>query len=95
MHAVALKQNGMWIDFQFVNSNQPLVTAMRHVYPQFRDEVTPVILGSYTDEGFDALMSTPMYADFLALYDSDAMIQIGTGVGFNDFVNLWFPQSSI
>lgn len=93
MYAIALRQNEMWIDFQFVDSElsaNPLETAMRHVYPQFRDQVQPVILATYTDNEFNALMEGPLYSDFIELYNSDAMVQIGTGIGFNDFVNRWF-----
>lgn len=93
MHAVALRQNGLWIDFQFVDSDTPRITAMRHVLPRFRDEIVPVVLATYTDEAFDALMGSVFFEKFTELYDSDALTQIGTGIGFNDFVERWFPDS--
>lgn len=92
-HATALHHNGKWIDFEFIPTDNPLEVAMRHVRPEYRDVIRPVVLASYTDTEFDALMSTPLYTALMSVMDNpEAMQQLGTGIGFDDFVNTHYPQ---
>lgn len=91
VHAVALRYNGKWTDFEFIPADNPLEVAMRHVLPEYKDAIKPVLLASYTDAEFDTLMGMPLYAALQAIMESDAMTQLGTGIGFDDFVNTYYP----
>lgn len=91
-HAVALRYQDKWIDFEFIPADNPLEVAMRHVLPEYRDAIKPVLLASYTQEEFDALMGSPLYAAMtVVMNDREAMRNIGSGIGFDDFVRVYYP----
>lgn len=95
VHAVALKdrKSGLWVDFQFRRRGSPIEGAMKYVLPEYRTRIQAVILDTYTDATFDVLMEGNLYQAYIALTESDAMTQIGSGIGFDDFVRTYFPNS--